>query len=392
MKILLVHNYYQQRGGEFVAVKAQISLLKSKGLPLVTYLKDNAAIDEFGARQRIKLLKNALFNSQVYQEISSLIEDQRPDVAHVHNVFPLLSPTVYYALRDQSIPIVQTVHNFRFLCPNGLFYTHNCICEKCKFGNTLHAIRLKCYRQSYILSSLYATIIGLHRRIGTFSLIDRFIALTEFTANRLIESQLTTSDSISVLGNFLSDPLPKTAEATSAEPYIVFMGRLSREKGVQIAIRAMLDLPEVTLKIFGSGPQLSRLRNIVKEHGLNNVEFLGYIEGDRKWDILRHARATLIPSLCYETFSITALESMSVATPVIGSRLGSLPFVVEDGQSGLLFTPGDPNDLVDKISYLIQDRKKAIKMGKYGRDVVEQKYTAMSHYETLVSIYTSVLS
>jgi glycosyltransferase involved in cell wall biosynthesis len=392
VKILIVHNHYQQPGGEQMAVEAQVSLLRERGHRVILYMRNNAEIERYRLWQKAAFFPEAVFSRRTYHEIRTLIARERPDVAHVHNVFPLISPSVYRALKDSGIPVVQTVHNFRFLCPNALFYTHGRICERCKYGNTLHAVRWKCYRQSYILSGLYAFTIGLHRRAGTFNLIDRFIALTEFTAQKLVESRLTTQDKISVLGNFLPDPLPAPGSFDKREPYVVYLGRLSTEKGVEILLDAVTGLPDLRVKIAGDGPQTGVLQTIARQQGLQQVEFLGRVVGDEKWELLRNATAVVVPSVWYEAFPFAPLESMGVGTPVLASDLGSLLYVVEDGKSGLLFRAGDSQDLREKLAWLVQHPSEALQMGRYGRQVVEKRFSASAHYEELMHIYSSLFT
>jgi glycosyltransferase involved in cell wall biosynthesis len=392
VKILIVHNHYQQLGGEQMAVEAQVSLLRERGHRVILYMRNNAEIERYRLWQKAAFFPEAVFSRRTYHEIRTLIARERPDVAHVHNVFPLISPSVYRALKDSGIPVVQTVHNFRFLCPNALFYTHGRICERCKYGNTLHAVRWKCYRQSYILSTLYALTVGLHRRAGTFNLIDQFIALTEFTAQKLVESRLTTQDKISVLGNFLPDPLPAPGSFDKREPYVVYLGRLSPEKGVEILLDAVTGLPDLRVKIAGDGPQTGVLQTIARQQGLQQVEFLGRVAGEEKWGLLRHATAVVVPSVWYEAFPFVVLESLAAGTPVVASNLGSLPYVVEDGKSGLLFRAGDSQDLREKLAWLVQHPSEALQMGRYGRQVVEKRFSASAHYEELMQIYSSLFT
>jgi len=389
-KILIIHNHYQQPGGEQVAVEAQVALLRERGHPVVLYVKDNVVIEHYGPVQKVTFFPRTLFSQVTCREIRSLVVRERPSVAHIHNVFPLISPAVYRALKDAGVPIVQTVHNFRFLCPNGLFYTHGQICERCEYGNTFHAVRRKCYRNSYVLSALYALTIGLHRRWGTFGLIDRFIALTEFTAQKLVESGLVRRDEISVLGNFLPDPLPAPGSSNEREPYVVYLGRLSSEKGVETLLAAMAGLPNLGLKIVGAGPQAEALQAMAQWRELHQVKFLGYVDGEEKWHLLRRALAVVVPSVCYENFPLAAVEGMAVGTPVVASKLGSLPYVVEDGRSGLLFCPGDGRDLRRKLVWLAAHPKEALAMGQHGRRIVETRYSPATHYRRLTDIYAGV--
>ena len=392
MKILLIHNEYQQRGGEFQAVKNQIDLLISHGYQVVQYIQDNRLIDSFSRFQLVSALPKSIYSKSSYEDIQGIIEREKPDLAHVHNVFPLISPSIYHAINSVSIPIIQTVHNFRFLCPNGLFFIDDKPCEMCKHGNTSYAILKKCYKESLGLSALYAISIGSNRLAKTFDLVDKFIALTEFSARKMIESRLTIRNKIAVLGNFIPDPLPGMGKEESREDYVVYIGRLSTEKGVRILLEAGKLLTSTKILVIGSGPDFSYLQNIIDVEGLGNINLLGPIHGEKKWDYLRKASAVIIPSICYETFSIAAIEAMSVGTPVIASRLGSLPFVIEDGISGILFEPGDSEDLADKITQLINKPDLFLELGINGRKVVEQKYCQESHFEKLNNIYLETLN
>ncbi len=388
MKILIVHNQYRQHGGEQVAVEAQIALLRERGHKVILYMRDNAEIERNGIWQKATFPLETIFSWRTYREIQTLASSEKPDVAHIHNVFHRISPAVYRALKKTGVPIVQTVHNFRFLCPNALFYTHGQICERCKYGNTLYAVRWRCYRQSYILSALYALAIGLHRRWGTFDLIDRFIALSEFTAQKLIESGLAPRDKISVLGNFLPEPLPNPGSFEKRKPYIVYLGRLSTEKGVEILLEAIAGLPNLRAKIAGDGPQAESLQAIARQQSLHQVEFLGRVTGEEKWHLLRQALALVAPSVCYENLPFTVLESLAVGTPVVTSNLGGMSSVVYDGKNGLLFYPGKSQDLQQKLALLVAHPEEALAMGQLGRQIVEAKYSVRIYYEQLMSIYS----
>jgi len=391
MKILIAHNHYQQLGGEHTAVDAHIALLRQHGHDVMLYTKDNARIREFRLREKVLFFSDAVFSRETAAEVLDLVRAERPDVAHIHNVFPLISPAIYRALKDVNVPIVQTVHNFRFLCPNSLFYTHGVICERCKYGNMLHAVRLRCYRDSYPLSALYAFSIGLHRRLGTFQMIDRFIALSEFVAGKLVESGLTTRDTISVLGNFLPDPLPPPGSFTARDPYVVYLGRLSAEKGVAVLIEAMADLPQLQLKVGGVGPEAETLRALVQRSGLANVEFLDRVVGEAKWELLRGALAVVVPSVWYEHFPFVVLESMAAGTPVVASDLGSLPDIVAADRTGLLFRPGDSRQLADRLKLLAEDHGRAMRMGRNAREDMTRRWTSTPHYARLLEIYHDVV-
>ncbi len=390
MRILSIHNDYQLQGGETAIVNAERKLLSSAGHRVVVYQRSNNDIKNFGVIQKITFFPNAIYSLSTYNEVKKIIKEEKIDVAHVHNVFPLISPSVYKALHDGKVPIVQTLHNVRFLCPNGLFYTHGKICEKCKFGNTVHAVMLKCYHNSYPLSALYALSIGIHRSLGTFDFINRYIANTEFTKQKLIESNFTVSEKISILGNYFPSPLPEPIHKKHSDRYIAYIGRLSSEKGVSTLIRAMALKTDVKLKIAGTGPDLHQLHKLVRDLKINHVEFTGHLSGDVKWSFLKQALCTIIPSNWYDTFPLVTLESMAVGTPVIASNIGGLPYIVDDGKNGYLFSPGDYQDLSEKISLLINDPQKIELMGKKCVNDITKKYSEQAHYKKMLEIYAQV--
>lgn len=391
MKVLLCHNYYQQPAGERVAVEAQVSLLKSRGHEVLLYTEDNTTITGYGVRQKVGFFPGTVFSWHTYEKVRKLVRLERPDVAHVHNVFPLISPSLYLALDVESVPIVQTIHNYRFLCPNGLFYIQGKVCERCKRGNTLHAVRWRCYRNSYLLSGLYGLTIGLHRRLRTFERIGRFIAPTEFVAQKLSESGLVGPGKVSVLGHFLSNPLPEPGLFNQRNRYLVFLGRLSPEKGLWTLVEAFGDLPGLEVKILGDGPLLGALRDYVDRHGLKTVKILGFVVGEERFRVLRQALASVVPSQFYEVFPFSVLESLAVGTPVIASDGGSLPYLIKDGQNGLIFQAGNSRDLQEKVLSLANDPDKVLMLGRRGRRLVEEKYSSSTHYDALMKIYAQVV-
>jgi glycosyltransferase involved in cell wall biosynthesis len=390
LKVLVIHNNYQQPGGETAVVEAEVELLRQCGHRVVIYRRDSADVQEYTFLQKAVFLLDTIYSRRTYQEVCKLVAGEQPDVAHIHNVFPLISPSVYWALKDCGVPIVQTVHNYRFMCPNGLFYTHRHVCERCKYGNTLHAIRWRCYRQSYLFTALYALSIGWNRFRDVFLSIERFIAQTDFVASKLTESGVATPERIVTLGYFLPDPLPLQAPCSTQSPYIVFLGRLSPEKGLDVLLDAMIGIPNLDLKVAGDGPLADMLKCYCEAHDLKQVEFLGHITGDQKWTLLRNALALVAPSIWYEISPVVILESLAVETPVIVSDLGSLPYFVENNKVGLLFPAGDSNGLREKLSWALAHPQEMLTMGKQGRQVFEEHHSAEVHYRKLMEIFASV--
>lgn len=386
----MVHNRYQQTGGEHTAVAAQRTLLQRHNHQVIEYTRDNAEIDAYSLREKALFFPRTVHSQRTARELTELVQRERPDIAHVHNVFPLLTPTAYRALTAAGVPIVQTIHNFRLLCPNGLFLTHGQICERCKHGNTLHAVRLRCYRDSLPLSALYAATIGLHRQAGTFNHIDCFLTLTEFSKRKLLEGGLAPAEKIKVLGNFLADPLPIPDETCRQPNQVLFLGRLSSEKGPEVFVRAAADLPDTTFLVAGDGPERARLEALAQSLPTPNVRFLGQVGSEVKWDLLRSVQATVVPSTCYENLSYTVLESWAVATPVVVSDSGSFPYVVTNGADGLTFPVNDVQGLQAAIRALLSGPPRARQMGYHGRSKVEQEYSEAAHYAKLLAVYSSL--
>ena len=389
MKLLLIHNRYQEPGGEETALAAQIALLEAHGHQIVLYQRDNEEIREWGLRDRLAALPRTLYARQSVRDLTEVVEREQPDLAHIHNVFPLISPAVYRALHALNVPMVQTVHNFRFLCPNSFFFTQGHICERCKFGNTLHAIPLRCYRDSLASSALYAAAIGLHRQWGTFGLIDRYLTLTPFAADKLVESGLVARDKIRVLGNFIPAPLPPVG-ASERPRSLVYIGRLSDEKGLTQLIEAMRRLPGLPLHLIGDGPERPALEVQARGIGLRDIHFHGYIGGRARFEWLRRASVAVVPSKLYENFPFAVLENLAVGTPVVGPRHGSFPHVIEEGRTGLLFEPGDSQDLARAVAQLL-DAPSLPAMRRWARAAVELKYSGAAHYTQLRHHYHDLL-
>jgi glycosyltransferase involved in cell wall biosynthesis len=391
MKILLCHNFYQQSGGEDVAVLALKTLLEAKGHRVIFYAEDNRKIEKYGALQKIGFFPRTIFSVRTYRRLRRIAAQEKPDIAHVHNVFPLVSPALYVALKRAGLPVVQTIHNYRLMCINGLFLRDGLICERCKSGQFFSGFRFKCYRNSYTLSGLYALAIGGHRRWGTFNLIDHFIALSQFSAIKIADSGVAEVSKISILENFLPTPLPEYDEADLANPYLVYLGRLAHEKGIFTLLEALCGLTSLRLKVMGVGPLQDAIENYIDDHRLENVEMLGFIDGEEKYRILRRALCCVVPSECYENFPYAVLESAAVGTPVVASRIGGLAAIISDGETGCLFTPGNSAELRGKLELLAGSPELVTRMGRQARQQVETRHTPDAHYEKLMNIYGAVM-
>lgn len=384
MKVLLVHNFYQQFGGEDAVLHAERKLLEAHNDEVYSYTRDNSEIKRYTFGQKARFGFQSIFSRQTRQEITTVVNKFAPDIAYVHNVFPLISPSLYHTLHALGVPVVQVIHNFRFLCPNGWFYTRGEICERCKGGNYLHAIRYRCYRNSSLLSALYSTSLGINRLTGVLEKIGAFVCLSEFSRSKLREVGIPDTK-LFVRPNFIDATTlePKPGEGT----YVLYLGRLSQEKGIWTLLRAFERLPDVELKIVGTGPLESGLKAYVHERNLKNVCFHGFARGAEKGALLSNSLCVVLPSEWYENFPVVALEAYAAAKPVVASNVGSLPYVVEEGGSGLLFEPRNPEDLAEKIRSLITCRTTRESMGNYSRSLAESKYSPEQSYQTLHDIF-----
>jgi glycosyltransferase involved in cell wall biosynthesis len=369
-------------------VRAERELLERHGDEVLLYSRHNDEIKEFSAGEKASFFPQTVYSWKSGGEIADAVRGFQPDVAFVHNVYPLLSPSIYHKLHALGIPAVQVLHNFRPFCPNGFYYTQGQICEDCRGGNYLNAVRKRCYKDSYVLSGLYALALGSNRLGGMVNKIAGFICLTEFFKIKMQEAGVPDSK-LFVRPNFVYAP-PLSAGPGDSGDYAIYMGRLSPEKGCWTLIHAFEQMPQVALKILGTGPLEQELKDYVHQNGIGNIQFLGFKSGDEKWQLLRNSFCLVVPSEWYENFPVTVLEAFMAARPVVAARMGGLPYIVEDGKSGLLFEAGKVGELVQKIQHLVDHPADAVRMGACGRRLSETKYGPDQGYSNLMKVFSQV--
>jgi len=381
LRILVVHNFYQQFGGEdLVAMQEKERLEKTDDVYF--YSRHNNEIRDFGMVKKARFLLDTIHSRTTSAQLTNIVKNFRPDFAYVHNIYPLISPSLYHTLHKQRIPILQVVHDFRPLCANGWFYTQQKICDACKHGNNFHAIRKKCYKDSYILSGLYAAAMT-YCRWGALAKVDAFLCLTDFMRDTLADAGVPASK-LFVRPNSIDASQIHTAIGQGN--YVAYIGRLSPEKGLWTLIKAFEQLRDIKLKIAGTGQMEYALRSFVREKKLDNVEIVGFVAGNEKSEFLQKSRFIVLPSEWYETFGMVVLEANAVGKPAVASNLGAIPTLVEDGKSGLLFAPGDPADLARQVQFLWSAPQLVAQMGKYARALVETKYSPNAVYKQLIDI------
>ena len=386
MRILAVHNYYQQPGGEEQIFNTEATLLESYGHEVVRYTLNNDQIPEMNA---IALAKNTLWNSTVYQELRSLIRQEKPQVAHFHNTFPLVSPAAYYAARDEGVAVVQTLHNYRLLCPNALFFREGRVCEDC-LGKSIPmpGVMHGCYRGSRSASAVVAATMSLHSFLGTWQrAVDVFIVYSQFAMNKFIQGGLPP-EKVMFKTNFLY-PAPDIGEGNGG--YALFVGRLSVEKGLGVMLDAWRQLRgKIPLKIMGDGPMSGLVTAAMQE--MPEIEWLGRRSLEEVYEVVGKAAFLVFPSEWYETFGRVAIEAFARGTPVVASRIGAIAELVDHERTGMLFHPSDSADLATQVEWLLSHPQELSQMRQEARSQFEAKYTAADNCKRLMEIYQTAIS
>jgi glycosyltransferase involved in cell wall biosynthesis len=388
LKILSVYNRYLNRGGEDEVFELEGKLLEERGCT-VTLVSEQVRNPQ-GLVESARLAADAIWSRSWHRKFAALLKEKRPDVVHVHNVFPTISPSIYYACRDADVPVVQSLHNPRLLCPAATLYRAGRACEDC-VGKILPwpAVAHACYQDSRLRSGVIAAMLAVHRGLGTWrELIDVFIVFTEFYRQKFIQGGLP-GEKIVVKPHFVHpDPGMKSGRGD----YALFLGRLSPEKGVPTLLDAWSQLGGIPLKIRGSGPLLEQAQDFAAADR-RSVEVLPNRLAYEEWvRLMGNARFLVWPTQgYYETFGLVAIEAFAFGVPVIASRTGAMVEIVEDGRTGLHFTAGNADDLAAKVEWAWTHPDEMETMGRQARVKYEVNYTADRNYEMLMDIYRGAI-
>jgi len=382
LSVLVVHNHYQQAGGEDAAVEAEVTLLRRHGHRVIEFTRDNAEINAFGPLRRASLAVTATWDPRVLAEVRALVRQERPVVAHCHNLMPLISPAVYYACRSEGVPVVQTLHNFRLRCPAGTMFRDGRACNDCD-RNAAYGVIQGCYRQSRTQTAIVAATLGVHRWAGTFQhAVDAFSAPSIFCVETLAAAGIPRKK-MTVRSNFLAED-PGKRHTTG--DHAIFVGRLCEEKGVRRLVKAWKRLPHVPLLIVGDGPLREELERIAPA----NIRFAGALPRKHAISKIKGARFLVFPSIAYETFGMVVLEAAACGVPTVGSRLGAIPELVDDGCTGLLFDPDSADELAETVAWAWTHPDDVSEMGHAARRRYLERYTAEHGYASLMTLYASV--
>jgi glycosyltransferase involved in cell wall biosynthesis len=389
MKILLVHNTYQQPGGEDVVFEQEDRLLRQHGHEVVTYCRSNHEIDQLSTFERAALVTRIISAADSKNDIRKILDAFQPDIVHTHNTFMMISPSVYEACGEAHIPVLQTLQNYRLLCPAALLFRDGHICEECTAHRLLRSVWHGCYRNSRPTTAAVAAMLKTHRKRRTWTdAVTGYVVATEFARQKFIDGGLP-AEKIYVKPNFV-DPDP--GERDAAGDYALFVGRLSVEKGLSTMLDAWRQVStSIPLVIAGDGPLRPDLETEAAKSNSRQVTFRGRLDANQTRAAMKQARFLVLPSLWYEGFPMVMAESLACGTPVVGSRLGAMQEVITDGRTGLHFTAGDAADLAEKVEWAWSHPSELVAMGREARRDYEALYTPEVNYSLLMSIYEQVI-
>jgi glycosyltransferase involved in cell wall biosynthesis len=382
--ILLAHNRYQRPGGEDVVFEAEAALLRDRGHQVSCYVEDNS---EIGYANRPAVAAGTIWSRRAASRLRRLLHEAKPDLVHFHNTFPLISPAAYVTCRRAGVPVVQTLHNYRLICPGSLLFRDGRPCEDCvaRVGAAWPGVLHACYRNSRSQTAVVAAMLAVHRLRQTWTRdVSLYIALTEFARGRFIAGGLPAAK-IVVKPNFVA---PDPGVVPAEKGYFLFVGRLSPEKGVETLLRAWSrENIRVPLRIVGSGP----LEDQVRAARTPFISYLGQLERAAVFQQMRSAHALVFPSEWYEALPVTLLEAFACGLPVIAADRGAAGEIVRPGQTGLLFPAGNDHELEAQVSWAGHNPDAVRSMGLAARQEYEAKYSADSNYDQLLRIYRLAL-
>lgn len=381
--ILIVHNYYQISGGEDSVVANEQKMLEDHGHKVMLYTRDNSEIKRMRRVKKCILPIIAIFNIKTYKDIRRIIREKKINIVHVHNTLHLISPSVYYSALSMKIPVIQTIHNFRLLCPGATFYRNGNICEDCIDQGLKCAVKYNCYRGSKLQTASCVISTKIHRIMRVYGKIN-YICLTEFNKHKLLSLKQIKEEKVFVKPNF-TESIGKIIPGEQRSDQFVFAGRLDKLKGIDLLLKAWEKIGEGAPKLIicGIGPLEKWCREFIKKNRIN-ADMLGFVSNEKVKKLVANSKALILPTQWYEGFPMSIVEAFSVGTPVICSDLGNAGSIVINGVNGYKFAHRSYNQLIEAI--------KKIDIGIYQKtfDDFQDKYSKEVNYEILREIYNTL--
>lgn len=410
MKILMVDKYYFVKGGAERYLFELTEVLQANGhtvVPFAMQHPDNfeTNFEEFfvdnieyamhstlqKAAHFFKIAGRMIYSTQARARMEKLIERERPDIAHLHMIDHQLSPSILLALKQRKIPVIQTVHQYKLVCPNYRLYNPRTtkICEKCLGGDFYHPVFERCHKDSAIAGLLLAIESYLHRWTKIYEKnIDVFHVPSRFMGEKMRQAGIAPGKIRHMPYTIKMD---KFSPNYSNRGYALYFGRLSDEKGILTLLQAMKDLPQVMLRVVGDGPQEPVLRSFVKQHDMKNIFFMGKKSGEELTRVVQDANFIIVPSEWYDNSPLVIYESMAYGKPVIAAKLGGMPELIVEGETGMLFDAGNAEQLREKIKFMWNHPGLLEKFGKAARAKAEQEFDPAAHYNIMSGWYRELL-
>ena len=409
MKILLVNNYYYNRGGDCTYLFSLKKLLEEKGHKVsifsmnhpnnfdseyskyfVSYINYDEEIKDVGIYSSLKVLNRTIYSKEARVKIEELIKEERPDIVHLQNIHHHITPSIFYILKKYKIPVVWTLHDYTLICPNTSFLSHGKICERCRKKKFFWPFIVKCKKDSFGASSMAAFETTLHNLIKIDNFVDAFIAPSKFLYDKFLEYGIE-SDKLVHLNYFTT--FNCKCDEISTNDYYLYVGRLSEEKGIKNLIDAALRVNKSKLKIAGAGPLQNELVAYSKARDKNGIiEFLGHKSHEELVVLYKNCKFIVVPSEWYEVSGLIIFEAFVCGKPAIGSRIGGIKELIKDTERGILFETGNNDDLSAAIKFLLNNPNIVEEMGKKARDFVTKELSAAKHYQKLIIIYEQAIS
>jgi glycosyltransferase involved in cell wall biosynthesis len=398
MKILQINKFFFLKGGAERYFFELSGLLSSRGhkiipfsmrdpanvsSPYENYFVSNVVLDGSGSiLQRIRAVARVIYSFEARRKLEMLIRDEKPDIAHLHNIAHQISPSIIGLLKKHGIPVVQTLHDYKLVCPAYLMIARGRLCDACVAGKYYNVLLRRCAHNSLLASSVACAEMYVHRLAGTFSKVDAFLCPSEFIMEVMRRSGIETQK-LFHLPHFID--LSLYEPSYKGTEYFIYAGRLSEEKGLNILLEAKRRVKGSKLLVAGEGELREKLEvGISKE---SDVSFMGFLPRGRLAEVWRDAAFTVVPSVCYENFPYAILESFAFGKPVVATRIGGMPELVRDGENGFLVEPGNIEQLAEKIAYLTSRPEEVVRMGRLARRIAEEKYSSDRHYESIMNLY-----
>ncbi len=402
MRIVNIGGHYRLRGGSDQYMLSLEKLLGEHGHDVIPFSAKNdsnleTAYEHYfpsGAFTNERPWKSPFklfYNSEAKKNLELLIEKEKPDLAHLHIYYGNLTVSILQALKKFKIPVVQTLHEYKLICPIYTLRRNNQFCTDCNGRNFYKAVTNRCKNGNIIRSGVLAAHSYFSRLGGDIKYIDHFIAVSEYQRQVIIDTGIISPSRISTIHNFIDADSNESRIASNGD-YFIYFGRLDESKGIMTLLSVFEKLPHIRLKLVGTGPMEVVIRDVLKSKNIQNIELTGFKKGDELLNEISGAVASILPSIWPETFGLTILESFAQKKPVIGSRIGGIQEIIVEDENGLLFDAGNEHDLKSKIELMFAERNsKAIEMGEKGFKDLKNKFGSNSHYQSILKIYNDLL-